>query len=85
VPRAVLTRSATLRGAPDSMHLLVMGMCHQRLGANQQARVALDRARLWFPSWWLHPAEDPAAWLQEAEALISGSGAKPAVPEAGRN
>jgi len=76
---AVLTRAAALRGTPDWMHLLMMAMCHQRLGANQQAQAAIERARSLPPFSWLHPAEDTDAWLQEAEALMSGGAAKPGV------
>ena len=67
---AVFERSAAIRGKPDSLHLIIGAMCYQRLGAGARAKAALDSGRKLSQNWWLHPAEDAATWLKEAEALI---------------
>ena len=70
---AAQERSAAIRGKPDSLHMIVGAMCYQRLGDNLRAKAALESGRKLSQSWWLHPAEDPAAWLREAEALVAPS------------
>jgi WD40 repeat protein len=78
---AALERSAAIRGSPDSLHLIIGAMCYQRLGNTERAKAALASSRKLSQNWWLHPAEDSATWLKEAEALIPGAGAKPAAAE----
>jgi hypothetical protein len=76
---ATLTRAVTLRGKPGGLHLVFMAMCHQRLGATEQARASLEQYRQRPAHWYDYTAEERAAWLREAEALVMGAGGKPAA------
>jgi tetratricopeptide (TPR) repeat protein len=81
---ATLTRAVTLRGKPGGLHLVFMAMCHQRLGATGQARASLEQYRQRPAHWYDYTAEERAAWLREAEALVMGVGGKPSAPGPGR-
>jgi hypothetical protein len=80
----VLTRGGTLRGKPGGLHLVFMALCQQRLGATEQAGASLEQYRKRPARWWDYTAEERAGWLREAEALVTGVGAKPSAPGPGR-